>query len=134
MMNNFYPIRSYQPKRSICLTVVAALFMAGCASTPTTPAPTGQMSISRAAVSEAISAGGNEFAPLQIKSAMDKMNGAEQAMTANNYVLASRLAEEAQVDAQLAETMARSAKAQKAAEALRESNRVLRQEIDRKNP
>jgi hypothetical protein len=63
---------------------------------------------------------------------MDKMDAAERAMTAEDYVLARQLAEEAQVDAQLAAATARSAKAQKAAAALLQDNRVLRQEIDRK--
>ena len=90
------------------------------------------MAVSKAAVSNAISAGGNEFAPLQLKSAMEKMDGAERAMGEKNYVRAKQLAEQAQVDAKLAEAAARSAKAQKAAAALQEDNRVLRQEIDRK--
>jgi septal ring factor EnvC (AmiA/AmiB activator) len=128
MMKNFYHLRSYQMHR-IGVTVAAAIFMAGCASTP---APTEQMAISRAAVSNASSAGGNEFAPLQLKSAMEKMDGAERAMAEKNYERARQLAEQAQVDAQLAEATARSAKAQKAADALQEDSRVLRQEIDRK--
>lgn len=129
MMKNFYHLRSYQLMHRIGVTVAAAIFMAGCASTP---APTEQMAISRAAVSNASSAGSNEFAPLQFKSAMEKMNGAERAMAEKNYVRARQLAEQAQVDAQLAEATARSAKAQKAADALQEDIRVLRQEIDRK--
>jgi hypothetical protein len=60
------------------------------------------------------------------------MESADKAMADKNYVLARRLAEEAQVDAKLAETTARAAKAQKSADELQESNRVLRQEIDRK--
>lgn len=89
------------------------------------------MAVSKVAVSNASSAGGNKFAPLQIKSAMDKMDGAERAMVAEDYVLARQLAEQAQVDAQLAAATARSSKAQKAANALQEDNRALRQEIDR---
>jgi len=115
----------------IGVTVAAAIFMAGCAST--TPAPTEQMAVSKAAVSNASSAGGNEFAPLQLKSAMEKMDAAERAMAEKNYVLARQLAEQAQVDAQLAGAMARSAKAKKAADAVQEDSRVLRQEIDRKS-
>ena len=90
------------------------------------------MAISRAAVSNASSAGANEFAPLLLKSAMEKMDSAEQAMAEKKYVFARQLAEQAQVDAKLAEAAARSAKAQKAAAALQEDNRVLRQEIDSK--
>ena len=130
-MKKYYYIRSNQIHR-IGVTVAAAIFMAGCASTPSIPAPTEQMAVSRAAVNNASSAGGNEFAPIQLKSAMEKMDAAERAMGEKNYARARLLAEEALVDARLAETTARASKAQKAAAALHEDNRVLRQEIDRK--
>jgi len=130
IMKDFYRFRSYQMMHRIGIPVAAAIFMAGCAST--SPAPTEQMAVSRAAVINASSDGGNEFAPLELKSAMDKMDGAERAMVQKNYVFARQLAEQAQVDAQLAGAKARSAKAQKAADALQEESRVLRQEIDRK--
>jgi len=131
MMKKLYHLKSY-PMHRIGVTVAVAIFMAGCASTPTIPAPTEQMAVSRAAVNNASSAGGNEFAPLQLKSAMEKMDAAERAMGEKNYVRARELAEQAQVDAKLAEAAARSAKAQKAADALQEDNRVLRKELDRK--
>lgn len=115
----------------IGIAVAAAIFMAGCASTSPVPAPTEQMAVARAAVNNASSAGGNEFAPLQLKSAMEKMDWAERAMGEKNYERARLLAEEALVDARLAEATARSAKAQKAADALQEDNRVLRKELDR---
>ena len=130
-MKNFYHLRSYQMHR-IVVTVAAAIFMAGCASTPPIPAPTEQMAVSRAAISNASSAGGNEFAPLQLKSAMDKMDERRAGNGRERLCAARQLAEQAQVDAQLAEATARSAKAQKAADELQEDNRVLRQEIDRK--
>lgn len=133
-MKKFNRFKSYQIHR-VGVAVAVALFMAGCASTPATPsipAPTEQMAVSRAAVNAAVNAGGNEFAPLQLKSAMEKMDGAERAMGEKNYVRARQLAEQAQVDAKLAEAAVRSAKAQKAAAALQEDNRVLRQEINRK--
>lgn len=123
--------QSFRASR-IGIAVAAAIFMAGCASTPSVPAPTEQMAVSRAAVNNASSAGGNEFAPLQLKSAMEKMDGAERAMGEKNYARAKLLAEEALVDAKLAETTARAAKAKKAADALQEDNRVLRKELDRK--
>jgi len=128
-MKNFYLLKSYQIHR-IVVIAAAAIFMAGCASVP---APTEQMAASRAEVNNASSAGGNEFAPLQMKSAMEKMAGAEQAITDKKYDQARQLAEQAQVDAQLAEAMARSAKAQKAADELQEASRVLREELDRKS-
>ena len=127
-MEKFYYLKSNQIMHSIGVSVATAIFITGCASIP---APTEQMAVSKVAVSNASSTGGNEFAPLQLKSAMEKMDAAERAMAEENYVLARQLAEQAQVDAQLAGATARSAKAQKAASALQEDNRVLRQEIDR---
>ncbi|MGZ4957179.1 MAG: DUF4398 domain-containing protein, partial [Methylobacter sp.] len=106
-----------------------ALFIVGCASIP---APTEQMAVSKIAVSNAGTAGGNEFAPIQLRSAMDKMDAAERAMAEENYLQARQLAEQAQFDAQLASATARSAKAQNAVGAIQEDNRVLRQEIERK--
>jgi len=107
----------------------AALFVVGCA---TVAPPIEQMAISKAAVNNASSAGGNEFAPVELKSAMDKVAEAERAMATKDYLRARFLVEQAQVDAQLAGSMARSAKAQKAALTVEEDSRILRQEIDRK--
>lgn len=128
MMKNFYYTKSYQMMRTAGVAAIAAIFMIGCASIP---APTEQIAVSKAAVNNALSAGSNEFAPLQLKSALEKVNAAERAMTDGNNELALQLAEQAQIDAKLAGTIARSTKAQKAAEALQEGSRVLRQEIDR---
>ena len=128
-MKNLYPVTSHPMLRRIALTAGAVMFMAGCASAP---APTAQMAVSRAAVSDATSVGGNEFAPVELKSAMEKMAGAERAMKDEDYVLARQLAEQAQVDAQLAGATARTAKAKKAAEAVQEDSRVLSQELNRK--
>ncbi|KXW57725.1 hypothetical protein FEMY_17410 [Ferrovum myxofaciens] len=127
-MRNFHYIKSNQILRRIGVIMGAAILVAGCASIPP---PTAQMAISKTAVSNASSAGGTEYAPLQIKSAKEKLDAAEQAMVAKNYVLAKQLAEEAQVDAELAVAMARSNQAKKAADAVQEDSRALHQEIDR---
>lgn len=111
----------------LAAVAAVALLINACSIAP----PTEQMAVSKMAVRNATSAGGNEFAPLPLRSAMEKMDAAEKAMTAENYTQARHLAEQAQVDAQLAATTARAAKAQKAATALQEDNRVLRKEIDR---
>lgn len=128
MMKNFYSLKSCQLHR-IVVTVGAAIFIAGCANTP---APVEQMAVSRAAVINASSAGADELAPLQLKSAKEKMDAAERAMTEKDYVRARQMAEQAQVDAQLAAEAARSAKAKKAADAVQEDARILRQELERK--
>lgn len=128
MMKDTYFLKSKKMMQLAGVAVAAVVLMAGCASTS---APTGQMAVSRAAVSNAMSAGGNQFAPVQLKSAMDKMDAAERAMADKDYELALRLAEQAEVDARLAAEMARSAKARQAADAVQEDIRVLRQEIER---
>ena len=109
----------------------AALALSGCASVPP---PTEQIAVSKVAVTNATSAGGNEFASGDMRAAQDKLDRAIQAMAAEDYRTARSLAEQAQVDAQLAATKARSAKAQKAAAAVQEDSQVLRKEIDRKSP
>ncbi|WP_424205322.1 DUF4398 domain-containing protein [Sulfuricaulis sp.] len=108
----------------------AVVMIAGCASVPP---PTEQIAVSKQAVSNAINAGGNEFAPAEMRAAQDKLDRAIQAMTAEDYKNAKLLAEQAQVDAQLAAAKARSAKAQKAAATVQEGSEVLRKEIDRKS-
>lgn len=127
-MKDTYLLKSKQVMQMAGVAVVAGVLMAGCASTS---APTEQMAVSRAAVSNAMSAGGNQYAPVQFRSASEKLEAAERAMAAKDYELALRLAEQAEVDATLSAEMARSAKAQKAADALQEDIRVLRQEIER---
>ncbi|HUQ73502.1 MAG TPA: DUF4398 domain-containing protein [Burkholderiales bacterium] len=107
-----------------------AVVLAGCATA--TPAPTEQLALSRAAVANAVSAGAPEFAAPDMSSAQDKLARATVAMTAENYDVARMLAEQAQVDAELAAAKARSAKALKAAHAVEEDSRVLREELNRK--
>lgn len=111
------------------LAVGAAILMAACASTPP---PTDQLAVSTAAVASAVGAGSGQFAAADLKMARDKLDRANVAMTAKDYELARSLAQEAQVDARLAEARANSAKAQKAADELQESRRILREEMDRK--
>lgn len=108
------------------------LLMAGCASTM--PPPTEQFAVTKASITRAASVGGNEFAPLELRAAIDKMNSAERAMADKDYVKATRLAEQAQVDAQLAETKTALEKAKIAVRNAEESERVLRREIDRITP
>jgi len=128
MMKDTYLLKSKQVMQMAGVAFAAVAFMAGCASTS---APTEQMAVSRAAVSNAMSAGGNQYAPVQFRSASEKLEAAERAMAAKDYELALRLAEQAEVDAKLSAEMARSARAQIAADALQEDIRVLRQELER---
>jgi hypothetical protein len=109
---------------------IAVALIAGCASIP---APTEQVAVSKAAVANAVSAGAPEFAAPDLRTAQDKLERANLAMVAKDYESALWLAEQAQADAELAGAKARSAKAQKAVEAVQEDSRVLREELNRKS-
>jgi len=110
------------------LLTTLLLVISACASTPP---PTEQVAVSTSAVASATSAGGSDVAPAEMLLARQKLDRAKVAMTAKDYALARSLSEEAQVDAQLAEAKAHSTQASKAAYELRESVRVLREELDR---
>ena len=112
---------------ALCLAV--AMLATGCSSMKA-PATT-DVAVSEAAVGNASSAGGAEFAPVEMRSAREKIALANQAMVAKDYKRADDLANQAQVDAKLAQSKADSAKAQLEANALQEDIRVLREELNR---
>lgn len=128
-MNPTSDLKTSQRLRIIGITAAVVFLLSACASTSP---PVAQIAVSKAAISNASGAGGSEFAPHEFKTAMEKMEAAERAMKEKDYALAEKLAIEAQVDAQLATAMARSAKAKKAADTVQEDSRVLRKEIERK--
>ncbi len=113
---------------AIIAASIITLLISACASMPP---PTDQIALAKSAISNATSAGGNEFAAAEMKSAQDKMALANSAMLTKDYREAKAFAEQAQTDARLAETKAEAAKAQKAADATKENIRVLREEINR---
>lgn len=117
--------------RGKLLFAAAVVLLAGCSSLKT-PA-TADVAVSKAAVDNAASAGGTEFAPVEMRAAREKMALANQAMAAKDYKLAIELANQAQADAKLAQGKANSAKAQMASDALQDDIRVLREELERAN-
>lgn len=123
-------ISSYQWYRAAGAIGCAAVVIAGCASIPP---PTEQMAVSKSAIANAVSAGGSEYAPVEMRTAQEKMDRANRAMEKEDYENARWLAEEAQADARLAEKKAQSAKAQKAASVMQDDIRVLREEMNRKS-
>ena len=116
--------------RAIGAIGCAAVVIAGCASVAP---PKEQMAVSKSAIANAVSAGGVEYAPVEMSAAQEKMDRANRAMEKEDYEKARWLAEEAQADARLAEKKAQSAKAQKSANVLQDDIRVLREEINRKS-
>ena len=112
-----------------CLVTLFMVVLAGCAIQA--PAPEEQVRLAAQSIAQAESSGAVEFAPVEIKSARDKLSQAKLAMNRDEHLKAKRLADEAMVDANLAEAKARSAKSQKVVEELKESIRVLQQEMNR---
>ncbi|NWF98072.1 MAG: DUF4398 domain-containing protein [Nitrospirae bacterium] len=70
-------------------------------------------------------------APLELKFAEDKLSAARAAATREDFVTAKRLADEALVDAKLAESKSITIKAKKQAQEMRDAIDTLRKEIDR---
>lgn len=114
------------PSKPILTTavVLALALMAGCASAPQ---PTEQMAVARSAVDSASAEHATEHAPLAMQAAQKKLRQAEAALATGDNAQARRLAEQAEVDALLAERTARTARAERAAAEVQESIRALRE-------
>ena len=106
------------------LAIGTSFVLAGCAGNP----PTEQYAVTQSAVNNAVSAGGTEYAPVEMKAAQDKLKQAELAMHDKNYKDAKRRAEQAEWDARGAERKAQAAKAEKAAQDAQKAVQQLRQE------
>lgn len=106
------------------LALGSSLVLAGCAGNP----PTEQYAVTQSAVNSAVSAGGTEFAAVEMKTAQDKFKQAEIAMHDKKFDDAKRLAEQAEWDARLAERKAQAAKAQKAVQEAHQGVQDVREE------
>ncbi|MBA1203749.1 DUF4398 domain-containing protein [Pseudomonas capeferrum] len=127
IMKNRTAKPSSTPLRGIKLAALAlgsSLVLAGCAGNP----PTEQYAVTQSAVNSAVSAGGTEFAAVEMKAAQDKLKQAEIAMHDKKYDEAKRLAEQAEWDARVAERKAQAGKAQKAVQDARQGVEELREE------
>jgi len=94
----------------------ASLGLAACASEAP---PTAQLGASAQAVQNAERAGALQYAPVEFQTAREKLGAADNAMRDDDRTRARRLAEEAQVDADLAAVRAQRATTQQAAGAVR---------------
>lgn len=118
---------SFPPLRSLKLAALAigsSLVLAGCAGNP----PSEQFAVTESAVNSAVSAGGTEFAAVEMKSAQDKLKQAEIALHDKKYDEAKVLAEQAEWDARVATRKTQAAKADKALKDAQQGIEELRQE------
>ncbi|MFJ4373134.1 DUF4398 domain-containing protein [Pseudomonas japonica] len=106
------------------LALGSSLVLAGCAGKP----PTEQYAVTQSAVNSAVSAGGTEYAAVEMKAAQDKFKQAEIAMHDKKYDEAKVLAEQAEWDARVAERKAQAMKAQKAVQDARQGVQDVREE------
>ena len=108
------------------LTAVAlgGLLLVGCAGNP----PNEQFAVTESAVRSAVSAGGTEYAAVEMRAAREKWKQAELAMQKENYDEARKLAEQAEWDGRVAKRKAQAAKAQKAVEDANKGIQELREE------
>lgn len=106
------------------LLLGSALLLGGCAGNP----PTEQFALTESAVNDAVSAGGPEYAAVEMKAARDKLSQAEKALHDKEYEEAKRLAERAEWDARVAERKALAAKAEKTLQDARQGVEELREE------
>ncbi len=104
------------------------LLLGACASTKP---PTERLTATEAAIKQAEQVGAEDFAPLEIRKAQKKLIRANELSADGKHEKARLLADQAAVDAELAEAKALSGKAQNAVTQLRESIRILQEEIQR---
>ncbi len=123
-------ISQRQPLRRAAFTLLSGSLIAllgACASDP----PTAQMAVSKAAVERADTAAAVD-APVEVAAARLKLSQANAAFANKDFELARRLAEQAEADAVLAESQARSVRSARALAEVREGIRQLRDEMSRK--
>lgn len=104
------------------------MLISGCASKPP---PKEEMAVANAAIQRANTSSTSENAGAQLQVATGKLASARQAMAAKDFERARQLAEQAQVDAQVAELHAQSALSRQAAKESQDAARVLTEEINR---
>jgi len=109
------------------LAIGGSLVLAGCAGNP----PTEQFAVTESAVNSAVSAGGTEFAAVEMKAAQDKLKQAEIAMHDKQFDQAKTLAEQAEWDARVAERKAQAMKAEQSVKDSQKGVQELRQESQR---
>jgi Domain of unknown function (DUF4398) len=111
--------------RGAIACAAVAMGLAACASTPI---PNEKIAVAKSSVQRAEQAGAPEFAPLEMAAAREKLARAEKAAAARDVLPATQLAEQATIDAQLAEATAQQQRSRKAAMEFDANMQTLRSE------
>jgi Domain of unknown function (DUF4398) len=113
------------------VVLLTAISLNGCAGV--TPRPDDALVRAKTAVDQATTAGSGQYAPVDLNSAGSKLQSANEAEAKGDYKQAKYLAEESQVDAELALAKTQDAKAQEAASQVRKGNQALQNQVDQPN-
>jgi len=122
--------RSFSVTGMALTAVLVATVLGGCASAPV---PVEDMAVAEAAVQRASTATTRESAAPELKVAVDKLASARSALAAGDRNAARQWAQQATLDAQVAELRAQSVRSMKAATESEAAAAVLREEINRKS-
>jgi hypothetical protein len=106
--------------------LAVALVLAGCASTPP---PTGLLNGAESAVAEAREVGADDYAPVELGFAEERLAAARQAMAERDYELAREQAQAATLEASLAQARSRAALGRAAVRRQSDENARLRREL-----
>ncbi|HEC83952.1 MAG: DUF4398 domain-containing protein [Candidatus Parabeggiatoa sp. nov. 2] len=102
------------------LIIVGALLMSGCSTPLSRVTEIEKIANAQLAIVKAQDSNAQEFAPQELHDAQQKLQKAKQALQTKNYDKAVRLAEQALIDAKLAEAKAESEMARQALKKLRD--------------
>ena len=108
---------------------VVSMLTIGCASSGNLSTATMKISESKKAISVARESNAGTNTPVDLRTAEDKLAQANLAFTDDEYLIATRLAEKATVDADCARIEAKAEKAKQDAEQKRQNIRTLRQNL-----
>jgi hypothetical protein len=115
----------------VSLGVAFASLLAVATGCSTVGPPKAEIAAADLAIQDATKSKASQYAPLELRMARDKFDKAQRAMNNKEYIHARRLAEEALVDAELAEAKASSEDARRTANELQQSLETLRREAER---
>ena len=117
--------------KAVAACGVAMLGLAACASSPI---PNEKIAVARASVQRAEQSGAQEFAPVELSTAREKLQRAEKAAADHDAQPAAMLAEQADIDAQLAEATSQEHRSHNAAKELDASLQALRNQANQPSP
>lgn len=113
------------------LLCATAFSIVACASAPM---PVDKLAVAKSSIDRAEQAQAAQFAQVELNSARGKYAAAQAAAQKNDAVVAARMADQAEADAQLAESTARAKQQEQLVTEMEASLRDLRNETLRRNP